>query len=238
LYGWRGRIGVILPSSNTTMENELYVMMPEGVSVHFTRVRLENVDKESLLSMSREAVKAAMDLATANVDVILYGCTSGSLIGGVGWEKNLVKEISKATGSRVITTASAVVEALRELGVSKIVVATPYTDEINRLEKKFLEDNGFEVLRIKGLGIVDNITIGAQPPWISYKLAREAYSPEADAVFISCTNFRSIEVIELLEYDLGVPVISSNTASAWLALKSIGVHESIEGYGVLLFEHL
>ncbi len=238
MYGWRGRIGVIIPSSNTTMECELWKMAPDGVSVHAARMKLVEVTPEALREMASEALEAAVKLATAGVDVIIYGCTTGSLLEGPEWENRLTEQLERETGIKVVTTARAVVDALRALKARRIVVATPYIDELNARERKFLEEHGFEVLRIEGLGIKPNLEIGRQPPEIAYMLARRIFAPEADAVFISCTNFRSLEVIEVLEENLGRPVISSNTASMWAALRAIGVREPIKGAGTLLEEHL
>ncbi|MEZ0290659.1 MAG: aspartate/glutamate racemase family protein [Sulfolobales archaeon] len=237
MYGWRGRIGVIIPSSNTTMEAEFWKMAPEGISIHVSRVYLSTVDIDSLIALSREVSRASRELSSADVDIIVFGCTSGSLIGGVEWEKRLRDEIEKSSGVKSVTTAQAVVEALRTLNAREIAVATPYIDEINEREKIFLENHGFKVLRIKGLGIVKNTEIGRIPPWTAYRLGVEvSESLDIDALFISCTNFRTIEIIEMLESRLGVPVISSNTASMWLALRSIGVRDKIP-YGRLLREY-
>jgi maleate isomerase len=239
VYGWRARIGLIVPSSNTTMEPEFWRMAPEGVSVHTSRVRLSEVTPEALRLMASEAVRAAEELATADVNVIVYGCTSGSLLEGVEWEERLRREIRERAGVEAITTAQAVVEALRALGVRRVAVATPYIDEINSRERSFLERSGFSVVRIRGLGIVRNTDIGRQPPWVAYRLAKEVAREagrSADGVFISCTNFRTIEVIELLEAELQLPVVSSNTASMWLALRTLGIRDRLS-YGRLLREH-
>jgi len=239
VYGWRARIGLIVPSSNTTMEPEFWRMAPEGVSVHTSRVRLSEVTPEALRLMASEAVRAAEELATADVNVIVYGCTSGSLLEGVEWEERLRREIRERAGVEAITTAQAVVEALRALGIRRVAVATPYIDEINSRERSFLERSGFTVVRIRGLGIVRNTDIGRQPPWVAYRLAKEVAREagrSADGVFISCTNFRTIEVIELLESELQLPVVSSNTASMWLALRTLGIRDRLS-YGRLLREH-
>jgi maleate isomerase len=221
------------------MEPEFWRMAPEGVSVHTSRVRLSEVTPEALRLMASEAVRAAEELATADVNVIVYGCTSGSLLEGVEWEERLRREIRERAGVEAITTAQAVVEALRALGVRRVVVATPYIDEINSRERSFLERSGFSVVRIRGLGIVRNTDIGRQPPWVAYRLAKEVAREagrSADGVFISCTNFRTIEVIELLEAELQLPVVSSNTASMWLALRTLGIRDRLS-YGRLLREH-
>lgn len=225
MYEWRSRIGIIIPSSNTTMESEFWAYPPEGVSIHTSRLPLRRVTEKELIDMSNEAEKCAKLLSDAEVDVIVYGCTTGSLIKGKGYDKEIERRINQATGIPVISTARAVVDALNEKGVKKIAVATPYTDEINQKEKDFLTENGFEVSEIKGLGIEENIEIGKQPPYIAYSLGKEVIRahPEAEALFISCTNFRTFGIITALSRDIGRPVFSSNQASLWCALKECGV---------------
>lgn len=234
MYGWRMRIGLIVPSSNTTMESEFHAMKPEGVSIHTARMRLEEATPEALMRMAEDALRAAELLKTANVDVIIYGCTTGSLVGGGEWEEGLAREIEGETGVETITTARAVVEAIRAFNMKRVCVATPYIRELDELEVKFLREQGIEVSAIKGLGIRRNTEIGSLPPWASYRLAKEAYREEADGIFISCTNFRTLEAIEPLEREFGKPVVTSNQASMWAALRLI--HQSIEGYGRLLRE--
>lgn len=135
MYGWRAKIGLIVPSSNTTMEPELYRAAPQGVSIHTSRIPLKEVTAESLLEMERHTLRASQELVDADVDLILYGCTSGSLIGGPGFDKAIIAKIYGATGKPAVTTATAVVEALETLGLRRIVVATPYIEEINAAEK-------------------------------------------------------------------------------------------------------
>ena len=121
-----------------------------------------------------------------------------------------------------------------QLSGEKVAVATPYIDEVNEKEREFLEANGFQVVNIKGLQIEENLEIGRQPPEVAYRLAKDVDRPEAEAVFISCTNFRTIEVIAALEADLGKPVLSSNTATLWASLKSLRIREKLLGLGSLL----
>ncbi|NPA47982.1 MAG: maleate cis-trans isomerase [Thermococci archaeon] len=238
MYGWRARIGLLVPSSNTTMEPELWKMAPEGVSLHAARMRLTEVIEAGLREMERQAGAAAETLVDAGVDVILYGCTSGSLIGGRGYDVRVAEDLEDRSGVRSITTSTAVLEALNELGIRRLSVATPYTDEVNEKERLFLEENGFEVVRMEGLGLVNNLEIGMQEPRSAYRLARSVYAPGIDAVFISCTNFRTVEVIDRLEEDLGVPVVTSNQASLWFVLRELGVRSRYGKYGELMREHL
>ncbi|NJE02667.1 aspartate/glutamate racemase family protein [Thermococcus sp. MV11] len=236
MYGWRGRLGLIVPSSNTTMEMELHSVLPEGVSLHTARVPLRNVTEEELIKMNALAVESARLLRDAGVELVLYGCTSGSFIGGKDYEKELEAQIEEEVNVPVVSTSTAVVEALKILDAQSVLVVTPYTDEINQREREFLEANDFEVLDIRGLGLEDNQAIGNLEPYEAYRLAKASFLDEADAVFISCTNLRTFEIIETLEEDLGVPVVTSNQASLWLALRQMDVMEKIPYLGRLFTE--
>lgn len=216
------------------MEPEFYAMAPKGVSIHTARMMLHDVTPESLESMAGDAVKAAELLSTAGMDVMVYGCTSGSLVKGIEWEANLVKELSKATGIPTITTVGAVVEALKVVRATKVTVVTPYIDELNKLEKKFLEVHGFHVVKIKGLGLTDNQMIGRVTLDEIRRLIDLA--PETDCLFISCTNLSVTSVIQDLESQYNVPVVTSNQASMWSALRSMS-QGPIEGYGTLLKDY-
>jgi maleate isomerase len=150
MYGWRGRIGLLVPSVNTVVEPEFNRMVPEGVSVHAARMQNARSDLEDTLRMNAHAVRAARELASAKVDVIACACTSGSFVQGEAGERGLRERIKTATGIPVVTTAGAVAEALSTLQVSRLVMATPYTDDINLLEKEFLEAGGFHITAMAG----------------------------------------------------------------------------------------
>lgn len=232
------RVGLIVPSSNTTMENEFRKLLPPKISLHTARMRLTNVTIEELFKMERDAVSAGLMLADADVNVIVYGCTTGSLIGGKGYDEKIANEIKKATNKSVVVTTTAVVNALKELQASKISLATPYTDEVTKKEIDFLEGMGFKILNTKNLGITSNLEIGRQQPETVYQLAKQANVNQAEAIFISCTNLRTIEVIDQLENELKKPVISSNTATLWATLRGLGFRKKFKKYGILLKEHL
>lgn len=225
-----------MPSSNTTMEPEFYMMAPAGVSIHTARMRLVETTAETLIKMAEYAESEADLLATAEVDVIVYGCTTGSLVGGVEWEEELVQRIESETGVPTLSTSGAVVDALKTLEVGRIAVATPYTDDLNKLERDFLESYGMEVTAIQGLGIVRNVDIGRTRWEAVGKLARSV-AGGAGAVFISCTNLPTIDLIETLEAEFRCPVVTSNQASMWAAIRGCGF-SGIEGYGTLLSSYL
>lgn len=226
------RIGLLLPSSNTTMEPDFYRMAPDGVSVHTARMRLDEVTPEGLVRMAEDAEGAAELLATADVDVNVYGCTTGSLVGGIDWEESLVRSIRDRTGIPTISTSRAVVDALHALGGGRVGVATPYTDVLNGLEVEFLEAHGLEVSSIWGLGLLSNLDIGRTAGEVVERIVSEV-AEGADVIFVSCTNLPAVGLIEKLEAELGKPVVTSNQASLWAALGDSWVR-GIPGYGELL----
>lgn len=236
MYGWRGRIGILVPSVNTVAEPEMNLMAPEGISIFASRIRNSSGDYNNTLQMLTHVERATDELASAHVDVVAFTCTAGSFIRGLKGEEKLKKSIEKISRVPAVTTSGAIIGALKNFKIKRIVVATPYPDEINRLGKKFLEENGFQVMAIKGLGITEAFQEGCQMPESTYRFVKSVYKSSADAIFISCTNFRTIDIIELLEEDYKKPVITSNQATFWACLRTIGCSESIYGFGRLLEE--
>ena len=233
MYGWRGRIGLLVPTGNSVMEPEFQRMAPAGVTTHANRVALKDVTPESLSRMEDDAERAARGIVSVRVGVIAFGCTSGSFVGGKGYDERLIAKIEDATGVPATTTTTAVVRALRAFNVSRIALATPYTDEVTRLEVDYLRDQGFEVTAWQGGGIVETADIQACPPEVSFQRARAVDNERAEAVFISCTGFRAIENIEKLEADLGKPVITSNQATFADCLRILAVGDVAPGHGAL-----
>jgi arylmalonate decarboxylase len=222
------------------IEPEFYQTVPEGVSVHVARVPLRGkASVESYVAMGEASVRAAEDLAITDPDAIAYGCTSGSIIEG---EEAITSRLRDAAGGvDVVTTATAVIEALRALGLKRLAVATPYVQFVNDEEKAYLERLGFEVTRILGLELghdeSERKMIGRQAPGVAYRLAIEAYSEDADGIFISCTNFATFPIIARLEAETGKPVVTSNQATLWAVLRRAGINDRLEGLGRLLQEN-
>ena len=235
-FGWKARLGLITPSKGWTVEHEWPRMLPRGVSYLVTRIPLKATTPEELLKMGEHAIEGARLLASSSVDILCYGCTIETILKGLEYDKTLTEELQKVAGVPAKTMAGGVVDALRELKARKLAVVTPYVEEINRLEKAFFEKIGFEVVYEKGLGISETLDIGKISPAEVYRLGREALSkgPQADILFLSCGNLRTIEILSALERDTGKPVISSNQALLWSALRMAGVKEPIKGYGSLL----
>jgi maleate isomerase len=171
--------------------------------------------------MERWTEEEALKLASAQVSLIVYACTSGSLFNGLGHDIALSQRIGLLTGASALTTATAVLEALRTLGVSSVSVGTPYLPEVDEAEKRFLEQNGLEVVTIKGMGLKHNRKIGRIKPSDVFRLAMSFRSDPSQGIFLSCTNMPTLSVIERLERETGKPVVSSNRATLWAALKRL-----------------
>lgn len=237
-YGWRAKIGLIVPSTNTINEPEFWRLAPRGVTVHAGRATLLGKATEESYFRMAEAVKvAADDLATAEVDVVAYGCTSGSIVCSL---HDIVDDLKARTGVPAVATAGAVVAALRALGARCVAVTTPYVDFVNESERRFLQEYGFEVASLHGLRLGETQEerrgIGRVPPEHVYRMAMACDRPEAEAIFVSCTNLATLDVIAQIEADTGKPVVTSNQACFWACLRLLGLPDRIEGYGRLLSE--
>jgi len=234
MFGWRARLGVMVPTTNKTIEPELYRMAPQGVTVHFSRLKQKEDTVEELQRMADEVPRAADELADAEVDIIAFGCTTGSLVGGPEYDEQLIAKIESIAHIPAITTSTAVISALKELRIKNLCVATPYqSDDWNKKEKQFLESHGFRMMDMKALRCRSQDIADLSPKTI-YRHAKAVFRPDTDGLFMSCTDLRTSDILQTLEYDLKKPVVSSNQATMWMMLKKIGIGEPIDGYGVLL----
>lgn len=232
-YGWKGKIGLIIPSTNTINEPEFWRMAPPGITIHSSRVLLLGKStRESYFEMASQLERAARELATAEVDVIAYGCTSGSIICPL---PELLKGMSDVAGVPATAAAGAVVAALRQIGVKRVALATPYMEFVNEAEIHFLQQHGFEVTSSFGLNMGENQEerrgIGRVPPEAVFRMARHVDRPEAQAIFISCTQLPTLPMIGEIERELGKPVVISNQACMWSCLRLLGITTPLTGFG-------
>ncbi len=236
----RKRIGVMLPSSNTTTEVDFYRMAPRDVSVHFHRLWREPGligDYEIQVRMNEEIERATQYLAHARPDVVAYACTGGSVLKGPGYDQELIGVMERAAGVPGVTTASAIVEAFRWLGAHKVSIATPYGEGENSRLRTFFDAADFQVLNVDG----DPRTADKADAQTSdegseavLEFACGVCHPQADVLLCACTAWRSLEVVEDLEQRLDRPVITANQATMWAALRKAGVTHPISGFGRLL----
>ena len=167
--------------------------------------------------------------------MVCFACTSASALIG---EERVNAALSRgAPNASPTSLISGVIKALRTFEARRIVVATPYLDEINTLEARYLLDQGFEILDFQGMNILTDTDIRLIAPEFIKNYARSIDRPEAEAIFISCGGLRSLEIVDELEQEVGKPVVVSNQAMFWNALRMAGIEDKIEGYGRLFREH-
>jgi len=240
--GERGRIGLILPSVNTIAEPEIYSILPEGVSAHTARMDLpvDISSEESFIRMCEvgcsNGEQAARELATAKVDILAFAFTGGSFYRGAGWDEEIARRMEKAGGAPCIVTSSAAIQALKELGLKRIGVGSPYA-VANRLLKAYLEQKGMTVTKIEGLVLPTAVHVGRQPLMKFEELVRAVNAPDAEGVFIPCTNFATLAKIDALEKEIGKPVVTANQATFWAALRKIGVKDQLKSAGRLFRDY-
>ena len=238
MIGFRARLGFLLPPGNPTIEPEMMAMAPAGVSLHFHRMVARGEpgaldgQEERNRSMVTHLPESVEMLALVKPDVIVIAHTATSYDLAPGEEAALLACLEQASGVRVTTAFACVGAALQRLGISRLAVGTPYSAETTLKGKAHLETHGFEVVRAENLEGVTNIY--DETAERAYRLARSVDAPEAEAVFLSGTGLPTIAVLEMLETDLGKPVISSNAAMMWHALRLCRVRQPVAGYGRLL----
>ena len=225
------RIGVLLPPGNVTVEREFARFAPENVACNYNRLSrpVSESTKSSLLSMVPSLERASIDLAQVHPEVILFACTSGSFLEGRGKEDEIARKIRTYTDISAITTSIAVVEALDALKIRRAFMITPYPDDINDEEVEFLAHYGVEVPDYDSFRCeVTELTAGIPSEAVA-DMARRHRSEIRDcgALFVSCTQLLTMDQIDPLERELGVPVVTSNQATLWSGLKFLNEPASV-----------
>jgi maleate isomerase len=238
MIGWRARLGFLVPPGNPTVETEMIELAPQGVSLHFQRMMARGIGgsldgqserNQMMIDHLGESVEL-LAMVEPNVIVIAHTATSYHL--GRQGEADLIARLHGSTDRRVVTAFGSVVRALGRLDVRRLALGTPYSPETTVQAKAHLEAHGLEVVNFANLEGVRNIY--DETAERAYGLARMVDREDAEAVFLSGTGMPTLPVLELLEQDLGKPVISSASAMMWHALRSAGVRSPIAGYGRLL----
>jgi maleate isomerase len=236
-YGETARLGIIIPSGNVVAEREIAAMLPNGISAHFTRLRLRGSSVEELQSMTSGLEEAAGLLADAKVDKIIFHCTAVTTFDAEAGLR-ISQRISNATGTQSFSTSEAIVAAFRAFDAHRAVLISPYVEDIHERERQFLRAHGIEVVSDGRMDVGPVEMLGRIPPKAFVDLAQEKACAEAQMFFLSCTATRTAGVIRPLELLLGRPVTTSNQAMVWYALRTCHVVPSATGYGELFTRHL
>lgn len=210
--GGRGRIGVLLPSTDTTLEQELPRLLAPGMSVHVTRIRLREITVPALREMEEDALRQVSLLTDADPDLIVYGCTSGSFCQGPEHEYQLSRRLQELSGVPVIMTARAVANAARRRG-KRIRLCTPYNEELTDLERRYMEDSGLTVAEERCLGMECDNDVGRLGSDTVHQLALSGIR-QADVIVLSCTNMPTVGILAEITQSAGIPVVTSNVAIA------------------------
>lgn len=235
-YGTRARLGMILPSGNRAAEPQFHAMLPAGVSLHTTRLKLTGSSQADLLAMTERVEEAAELVADSGADLVVFHCTAVTTF-SPDLEQSIKERVARASGKPTTATSEAIIAALDALGAKRVVMLSPYIEAINTREVAYFRGAGFEILDCAGLDCPDAEAMMAVTPERWRQFALEHSNGSAQAYLISCTTVRSADVIEDLERDLGLPVVTSNTATAWHCLRKLGISDSIGGFGKLLRQH-
>ncbi len=214
-------------------------LLPSNLSAHFTRIGGYEINEVPAVSQMQEMGEANIDdalrlIAGVRPDLVLYGCTSATLTHGLGFDRILVDQIKSLTGAKAITAAGAIIKGLQAVGAQKIGFASPYVGDVNDQAVQFLSDAGFETVKRADIGrALSSHGQGALTPDDVFDLALQADQPDVDAIVIACTDMRAVEAIEKIEATLEKPVITSNQAMAYGALKALGLQHNALAYGRL-----
>ncbi|MDX0661213.1 maleate cis-trans isomerase [Sinorhizobium medicae] len=219
------RLGVILPPTNVTCEIEFPMFLPRGIVPHFNRLSRPDTEitKSSLLAMEATVERAAADLRELRPKAILYACTAATFLGGGGHDREIGDRVEAATGIPGITTSSAIIDAFETMGIKSVFMVSPYLGEVRAGAIDFLAYHGIKTIGDFTFGHTNSLQNWTRTSGEIADVIRAHMDQlsNADAVFSSCTNLRSIDQIVSLEDDLQIPVISSNSATIWRGLKAI-----------------
>ncbi|WP_070108506.1 maleate cis-trans isomerase family protein [Burkholderia plantarii] len=241
------RIGQIVPSSNTTMETEIPAMLrlretirPERFTFHSSRMRMKKVVKEELAAMDAESDRCAVELSDARVDVLGYACLVAIMAMGRGYHRVSQARLTRHTaenGARapVLTSAGALVDALRVIGARKIVVVAPYMLPLTELVVDYISHEGYEVIAWRALEIPDNLDVGRHDPARLPDIVRTLPYQDADAIVLSaCVQMPSLPAVAKVEAITGKPVITAAIATTYSILRELDLEPVVPGAGALL----
>lgn len=221
----RKGIGLVAPF-DFALDDECWRWLPKDVSLYVTRTaRLEDTAVTAELAEAVGDTKAVMpcveSLISSEPSSVAYACTSGSFVGGMAGESLLRTAMRQAGAKEAVTTSGALLEALTHLGIKKLAIATPYNEELTRLLAGFLETAGIQVVKAGYLNSEQDIM------HIGYDAVRNMAEivdhPDADAIFFSCTNLRTFDIITELEEKYNKPVLSANQVTIWAALRAADI---------------
>ncbi len=237
------KIGVLVPYTNTNLEPDMEMLRPPNTTVHFQRMGGYDVDEipgsEQMAGLGASDISHDLRMiAGVRPDIVLYGCTSATLTHGPAFDADLARQIKAQSGAPSLTAAGSLIAGIKTLGATKVGFSSPYVGEINTQAVEFLSQNGIETVRCADIGReLGNYGQGELTPDEVFDLACQADHPDTQAIVLSCTDMRAVEVIDRLEAHLGKPVVTSNQAMVFCMIQvlKLGRDAALPGR---LFDHI
>ncbi|HEY5858470.1 MAG TPA: maleate cis-trans isomerase [Aldersonia sp.] len=238
------RVGLIVPSSNVTVETELPRILSRVAGVDFTihssRMRMHAVTPQELAAMNAQRERCVLEVGDAGVDLVLYGCLVAIMATGLGEHEKVEHAVAEqlslgGSAAKVLSSAGALIQALSDTGARRVALVMPYMRPLAEQVVRYLEHEGFEVADWRALEVADNCEVGQIPSERVLDAARSLDLDGVDALVISaCVQMPSLSVVETAERELGVPVLSAATAGAYAILRRLSIPVDIPGAGSLL----
>lgn len=242
------KVGLIVPSSNTTMETEIPAMLnsrkdlfkEESFTFHSSRMRMMNVTKEELKKMDLDSDRCALELSDAKCDVLAYACLIAIMAQGPGYHASSEERLCQVVignddDAPVVSSAGALIKGIEELGAKKVSIITPYMKPLTNMVIEYLNTSGIEVIDSISLEVSDNLEVGRLDPMNLVEHAKKLNTEGADAVVLSaCVQMPSLPAIQIVEDELNLPVLSAGTATVYQILKNLGLDPVVPNAGSLL----
>ncbi len=235
----RRRIGLLLPSSNTTQEFELTRIMPDGVTLHVARLPPSVVELSAAVPRNVEDIESeTRKLADADVDAIVLSTTAPAFANGIGYDQELIARIETVSGKKATTASIAFIQALAALDIKRVGFGAPWSEAVDAATAASVAASGLSVVSQRTLGCVGDLEIGLLDEQTAYDMGVAVDRPDAQAVVLACGNWSTLGIVDRLEATIGKPVLTTNQVSLWAALRLAGYHAPVFGWGRLLREFM
>lgn len=244
VLGYRGKWGVLAPSTNTVVEPDYYAMAPPGITIHMSRIYVEDQNlrddgefERFLEQIRRTIARAITEVMTCEPDHLVMGMSSETFWGGKEGNFAFKQRMEELSGVRVTTGAEACHRALQVLGARRLGVITPYQPVADGQVRRFFNDCGYEIVALKGLKCQTAIEIAMQTEETLRAAILEVNKPDIDAIVQVGTNLSMVRLADEAERLLGKPVVAINAATWWHALRENKITDQMRGFGGLLREY-